>query len=249
MVPIMPATLLLTRPDASAQDFAAQAMAAGWRGPILCAPLMRIVPRAVDGALVAGAGTWIATSQHAVAVLADTTGARDRPLYCVGPRTAQEARARGFAQLRQAGGDGAASLAQVLADSPPQPILHLHGEHLALDIAAGLRARGVAAEGRIAYGQIACPLGDRAVALLRAPGAVVVPVFSPRSARLLVQQVAQITDLKADLHIVAISESTAGPLAALRPARLHTSPRPEGDALLRVLLSVQAELEAAANPR
>jgi uroporphyrinogen-III synthase len=243
----MPPCLLLTRPLDSAQEFAQAARHAGWKGPIVIAPLMAIVPQPLRGDVLSGVGTIILTSQHALPALAHAP--RDLPLWCVGPRTVQAARDAGFHNIHQGAGNGASLLADLRAAPPAMPILHLHGAHLALDIAARLRDAGLRAESRVVYRQDAVPLGAQGRACLAKAGDVVIPVFSPRSARLLGQEIAQIPDLGADLHLIALSPAVAQALANVPHVTLRTAEQPDGGALLMVLTVMQAELEAAANPR
>lgn len=243
----MTSRLLLTRPFDSARDFAEAARDAGWRGGIVIAPLMAIVPRPLATDLLDGVGTVILTSQHAIAALAQAP--RDLTLWCVGPRTIQAARAAGFRHLHQGAGDGAALLAALLAAPPAQPILHLHGAHLALDIAARLRDAGLQAESAVVYTQDAIPLTADGHTCLADPGAVVVPVFSPRSARLLANALSDVPDLQTKLHLVAVSLVVAQALAGVPALTRRTAAQPDGGALLTEVLQVQAELEASAFPR
>ncbi len=243
----MPPRLLLTRPLDSAQDFAQSARDAGWRGQIVIAPLIAIVPSDLAPNLLAGAGSIVLTSQYGVAALAEAP--RDMPLWCVGPRTAQAARAAGFTEIHQSAGDGAALLAEVLATPTPQPILHLHGAHLALDLTARLQDAGLRAQSAVVYQQDAVALSVEGRACLAQQGDVVIPVFSPRTGRLLGEQVAQIPDLGARLHLLALSPAVAQALAQVPYHSLRIADQPNGASLLTGLRSVQAELEARANPR
>lgn len=243
----MTARLLLTRPIDSSAAFAQAARAAGWRGGIVIAPLMVIVPHTLPPDVLDGVGTVILTSQHAVAALAQAP--RNVRLWCVGPRTVQAAQAAGFSNLHQGAGDGAALLADLLAAPPPQPILHLHGAHLALDIAARLRDAGLRAQGVVAYGQDAVALNAQGRECLAQTGDVVIPVFSPRSARLLGEQALQTTQWVARVHLLALSPAVAQALSDVPHASLRIAAHPDGDAMLTGLQAVQAELEASANPR
>jgi uroporphyrinogen-III synthase len=249
MVRLMSPTLLLTRPEESADSFAIAARAQGWRGGIVSAPLMRIEGRVLDRAMIETAGSWVATSQHAITILARTSPRRDTPLYCVGPRTAQEARAQGFGDVHQAGGDGAALLADLLASPPPAPILHLHGAHLAVDLAARLSDAGFQAASVVAYDQVACPLSGAARAVLAGAGDVVVALFSPRTAQLFAQECREMGPIRAKLHILALSAKVAAALGDGPFARVTVAAQPDGKALLDDLLHLQAALEAGGNPR
>ncbi|MBX2854491.1 MAG: uroporphyrinogen-III synthase, partial [Rhodobacteraceae bacterium] len=67
------------------------------------------------------------------------------PVFCVGAATAMAAKAAGFGDVISADGDGEALEAEIVAARPRGPVMHLRGEDLAHDLAAGLRAQGVAA--------------------------------------------------------------------------------------------------------
>jgi len=239
----MAATLLLTRPAPAARAFAARTR---WGGPVVVAPLLRIVlhPFALpdDGAEV------IFTAAHAVTALAQATPRRDWPVWCVGPATAQAAREAGFDDLTEGGGDAGALVAQLRAAPPGRRLVHLCGDHVARDIAAELRAAGLPALAQVVYAQQPLALSEQARACLQAPGAVVTPVFSPRSARLLADALARL-NLRAALHVVAISPAAAAPLRGMAVAAPTIAARPDAEAMLSALAGLQAALEPGGNPR
>ena len=99
-----PRTLLLTRPRAQSQAFAAalEARLPGRFRPVI-APLIEIAP--VPGALdLAGLQGLIFTSANGVEQFAARTADRSLPAFCVGEMTAAAARGAGFA-ARSADGD------------------------------------------------------------------------------------------------------------------------------------------------
>ncbi len=157
--------LLLTRPLADSQRFAA--MLPEWRAVI--SPILRIVPVDHDGAALHEAPGLVFTSAHAVA---SAGPGRGRLAICVGRHTAQAAQAAGFAV--QAGNGFAESLLPLIRDAGV-PLIHPHGRHL---------ARELPVPGMVVYDQQAQPLTDQARALLAGNAPVVLPLFSPRSARL-----------------------------------------------------------------
>lgn len=158
--------LLLTRPAADSRRFAA--MLPEWEAVI--SPILRIEPVAHDTARLHAARGLVFTSAHAV----PAAGAgRGRLALCVGRRTAEAAREAGFG-IRE--GNGFAEGLLPLIEAAEVPLLHPHGRHL---------ARELPVEGMVVYDQIAQPLNDAARTLLAEPGPVIVPLFSPRSARLL----------------------------------------------------------------
>lgn len=242
--------LLLTRPFGTAQVDASRVRALGWRGDIVIAPLMQITARALTKGQLAGARTIIATSQHAISTLVNADAARDVALWCVGPRTLAAAQKAGFTALFGGkGGDGNALLAQMLDAGITGPVLHLHGDHLALDLAARLRDAGHNAQGIAVYGQDAIALSADGQACLTAPGDVVVPLYSPRSARLFAAAWGALRGPQARIHLIALSENVARAAADVPALSRETLPFPDGDAMLDAQLKLQAVLEAPENPR
>ncbi len=176
--PIPPPALVLTRPDSAARRFARAARGAGWRGPVLFAPALRIVP-IPGGALPAG--TLVFTSENGVAAAAARGSLSGRVVWAVGDRTARVARAAG-AVARSVAGDVAALEAALRAEGGG-PYLHCRGRHARGDLARRLRAAGLLAEEVVLYDQVAVDLSPAArAALMAAP--CVLPLFSARSARI-----------------------------------------------------------------
>jgi uroporphyrinogen-III synthase len=128
------------------------------------------------------------------------------PAYCVGDRTAEAARAAGLVPV-SAGGDAADLLDLLLRHRPEGPGLHLRGRHVAADLDGALTSAGIDTHSVIAYDQTPRPLSPEALACLAWPGRVVLPVYSPRSARILA---AETTGATARREVVAISAQVAG---------------------------------------
>lgn len=175
--------LLLTRPEADSRRFAA--MLPEWEAVI--SPILRIEPVAHDADRLHAARGLVFTSAHAVPAAGPGRG---RLALCVGARTAEAAREAGFAPRE---GNGFAEGLLPLIGVAEVPLIHPHGRYL---------ARELPVEGMVVYDQIAQPLNDAARALLAGPDPVVVPLFSPRSARLLS---AELRDCRAETWIAAIS--------------------------------------------
>ncbi|MFC0199461.1 uroporphyrinogen-III synthase [Paracoccus rhizosphaerae] len=179
--------LLLTRPQADAERFAASMP--GWRCVI--SPILAILPVEHDAARLRDAPGLVFTSAHAVA----SAGAgRGRPAICVGGHTAGVAQAAGFAVT--AGGGTADSLLPLIA-AARVPLIHPHGRHL---------AKVLPVPGMVVYDQAPQPLSRTAQRLLARETPVILPVFSPRSAQLLS---AQASGARAPLWLAAISAAAA----------------------------------------
>lgn len=210
--------LLMTRPGDDSERTAARIGA-----DVIVAPILQIVPVDHDGAALARAAGLVFTSAHAVA---SAGPGRGRPAICVGERTGQVARDAGFAVIQGAG--TADSLVPLIAASPV-PLVHPHGRHL---------AQRLAVPGVVVYDQRPQPLTARARAALMGARPVVVPVYSPRSARLLAGMAA---GARAPLWLVAISDAAAAAWTA-PAARRAVADQPSGramDAAIRAMLAAE----------
>lgn len=184
----MPPPLLLTRPEADSRRF--QQMLPGW--PVVISPILRIEPVPHDGQALARAPGLVFTSAHAVAAAGPGRG---RPAICVGAHTGAVARAAGFDVTE---GQGTATSILPLIAAASVPLIHPHGRHL---------ARELPVPGMVVYDQVPQPLTAEAEALLTGQAPVILPVFSPRSARLVADAAAA---ARAPLWLVAISAAADG---------------------------------------
>lgn len=185
-----------------------------WQAVI--SPVLRI--KAVDhdsGPLHAAPGL-IFTSAHAVPAAGPGRG---RLALCVGGHTAQVAREAGF-DVRE--GNGFAESLLPLIEAAGVPLIHPHGRHL---------AKRLPVPGVIVYDQQAMPLNEQARALLAGDAPVVLPLFSPRSARLASKAA---RGARAALWPVAISHAALAAWAA--PSAGHAvADRPEATAMVAAI--------------
>jgi uroporphyrinogen-III synthase len=237
-------TLLLTRPRDSAEEFA---KAHDWAGKVVIAPLLQIVLRPVAPPAL-GEGV-IVTSRHGVQALAAVSARRDTALWCVGPGTWAAARAAGFDNLHMAEGTAAALLDLLRANPPDQPLVHMCGAHVVMDLCAELRSAGLSARPLVCYDQHALALCTKAQRALSEAGDVVVPVFSPRSARIFAREWHELTRPRATLHAVAISQAAVDGLSGLPLHTLRIAQTPDMQGMLAELAALQAALEPEKNPR
>lgn len=207
--------LILTRPRAQSEAFAAEAARRlpGRFTPIV-APLLEIAftPRPLD---LDGVGFLLFTSANGVEAFAAASPDRSRPALCVGEMTAAAARALGF-EARSAAGDvtALAALAASFWKKGDGTMLHVRGRHAAGDLAGALAARGIPVISAELYKQVSRPLADAAHDIIARGEAAVIPLFSPRTARLFAAATADL-DLSG-VTIVALSEAAAAPLAGAR---------------------------------
>lgn len=209
---------LLTRPEAQSRAFAALLPGLA----CVISPVLAIVAVPFDRALLETAPGLVFTSANAVQFAGPGAG---RAALCVGPQTADAARAAGF--VAKAGPGDAERLMPMLAGH--EDWLHVHGRH---------RARELPLRGVTAYDQVELPLSAEARALLQGDAPVILPLFSPRSARFAATET---RNAAAPLWIAAISAAADAAWDAAQgkpPARRVVAERPEADAMARAIATL-----------
>jgi uroporphyrinogen-III synthase len=147
--------VLVTRPEPDGERTAAQLRARDC--DVMLSPLLRVEP--VDAELGDGWDALALTSSNAVRAIAKhpaLSALRAIPVYAVGARSADAARALGFAQVVSADGI-AADLARVMTAQLRRPVrvLYLAGEDRAGELAGTLAAAGIEVETRVVYRAVA----------------------------------------------------------------------------------------------
>lgn len=200
-------TLLLTRPRAQAERFAEECRAAFGEVPVVISPILTI--RYLEAPSLEEFAGILLSSEHGARALGAGRGLR---AWCVGDRTAEVARGIGFEAV-SAGGSADELVAMLLEAAPEGRLLHAHGAHTRGNVAGRLQAAGLNVEVAEVYEQEPAALTVAARDAL-ASGAVVLPMFSPRSAALLARTVA---GSGAVLRPVALSPAVAAAWSEHRP--------------------------------
>ncbi|KJS45556.1 uroporphyrinogen-III synthase [Roseovarius sp. BRH_c41] len=227
----MSVTILITRPEAEASRMAERLEEVLGDGvAVVASPLLRIE---YDGALpdLSGVNVLIFTSRHGVEGFCRLSRRRDFTCYAVGDATAEAARTYGLPAI-SAGGDATALLARIAKDGTQGPFLHLRGAHVAADVAGALGAAGHDAQDVVVYDQVEATLSAQARNVLRGAGVVIVPLMSPRSARIFFDQAGRIT---ARLCIAAISRKVAAAVPEGAATRVDIAQTPDLPGILAVL--------------
>lgn len=207
--------LILTRPrDAALRLLRAVERALGRDVAAVIAPVLRIDD--LDPGPVPIDAEPVLTSEHGARAAA-RLGYRGR-VWCVGARTAKVAQHLGLDPI-SANADGQALIRLIETMRPAHPLIHVRGEDMAVDMARALRKAGFEASDCVAYRACAQPLSTAAREVLDRGDPVVIPVFSPRSARVLRDQ---ITPDRPATRWVAISANAADPLPP--PVRIAAHP-------------------------
>jgi uroporphyrinogen-III synthase len=190
-------------------------------------------------------GAWSAvviTSANAPAAVAanPARGALAKlPLFAVGERSAQAARAAGFANVVSADGDvrDLVPLVRERMAGAKAPLLYLAGEERAADLVGELAAHGIAAEMRIVYRAAIRPFPDALIAALESGDVQAVLHFSRRSAEnyLAGARAAGVAPQAVAVRHFCLSAQVAAPLEAAGARRVAVASRPEEAALIELL--------------
>lgn len=226
-------TLLMTRPLESAKQFVAQLPTETHAliTPIY-SPLIGIEP-CVSTLDFGDARGLIFTSANGVNTAAALTDRRDIPCFCVGRATTQAAHQVGW----QANftGENSESLIRTLHQTRPvAPLLHLRGTHARGAVAARLTALGCAATDQVIYDQPLLSLTDAALQALDGDAPILVPLFSPRTAR----HFAKIVIAKAPLLLASLSQAVAKPVKSLNYKNLCVANHPDAAAMTQCVVTL-----------
>ncbi len=225
--------ILVTRPMEDGEETAALLAARGHEA--LLAPLLET--RWFDGPPLdlAGVAAILATSAKGVRALLRRTARRDIAVLAVGPQTTQEARAAGFSRVENADGDAAALALAVPGWIRPQDgtLLHICGEQNEGTLAGRLTDMGFSVRREILYVVEPRSLPPSAADALRAGQVEAAIFFSPRSARIFVEQTGGLS--LRNMTALCISTATAKALPEGAFGDVRIAAKPNQDALLALL--------------
>lgn len=231
--------VLLTRPRADAEAFAAALHTHGHTTFI--EPLIDIA--FLDGPALdlTGVQALAFTSANGARAAARRTNNRTIPILAVGPATAAEARAQGFASINQSTGEGVTGLAHHIhsARKPTDgAILHVTGTVSAGDLKAELARHGFTVRTeRIYEARAAEALTGALKAELTAGLLGAVTFFSPRTASLFAALIAaENLELACrGMTALALSTAVANALHPLVFSQVRVAREPTAEAMLALL--------------
>ena len=207
--------------------------------PVVISPILTIVPRGRTVDLADYSGV-ILTSENGARALAEQADVTSMKAWCVGERTASAAAALGMAAV-SAGGNAADLIELVRAQRPADPLLHAHGAEVRGDVAQSLTALGIPVQAKIIYDQVETPLSGPARSLLAGAAPVILPLFSPRSARL-VGDAARAA--RAPLAIVALSAAVEQAWTGPGPESFTIVDHPDAAHMTGAIATIWARLSA-----
>lgn len=232
---------LLTRPSAQSERFAGQLRQRfGQEIAITISPLLAptfLEPRFPTDPVAA----LIFTSETGVEAFQRH---RTRPpglpkrAFCVGARTAKAAKFAGLEPV-SADGDAAALITMLRTQKIKGLLLHICGYHTRGEIVENLAAAGMQAEARVAYRQTEQSLSKAAITLLSGESPVLVPMFSPRSARLFCDQALALGPL-APITFAVLSKAVGDSISSQLEAKLCYADNPTAESLIDAIADVYA---------
>jgi uroporphyrinogen-III synthase len=229
--------VLVTRPEPDAERTAQKLRARGCE--VLLAPVLRV--ELLERADL-GAGPWDAvamTSANAAQAIEQHLRRAElvkMPALTVGRRTADAARAVGFADVASASGNERA-LAQLIGMrfGGGNKILYLAGEDRAGDLAAAVAPKGIRVETIVIYRAVAAACLESPIAdALKAGTVDAVMHFSRRSAAVYLDcaRAAGVLDNALQPFHYCLSQAVAEPLTAAGAGQFAVAKSPEENALL-----------------
>ncbi len=223
--------LLMLRPRAASERFVTQLGPDAPAHRLVISPRFEIVHCGVLPDLDPFMGL-IFSSAHGVAAFRARASVVNLPVYAVGDATAQAARSAGF-HTWSAEGDADALVTGLCARGLTGPLLHIRGEHTRGEIAARLTQEGISTREAVLYKQPVVPLTDEARQVLAQDHTIVMPLFSPRTGRLLADEA-----INAQLLVAAMSEAVAKATSSFHIRDLRVAPRPDSAAMAQTTLAL-----------
>lgn len=189
---------------------------------MVLSPLTEI--RFSDAAIpLEGCDAVVFTSGNAVTGFARLCPRRDLPALCVGARTAEMARTAGF-DTRTGPGDAAALSAWIAGEIHPRRIAYPRGEEVAFDLEKSLESGGIETVSAIVYAQVSRPADAPLRHALARTEPLLLPLFSPASAR---RAVAEMAGAQAPLLVAAMSARVAEAARPLAPEAMRIARQPD----------------------
>ena len=220
--------IVLTRPIEAAEKFAEQLRDRFEDVEVLIAPLQSIEFLSVSEDFSESKGL-IFTSQNGVLAWNRLENRPFLPAYCVGPQTTERAASFGLGAI-DCGGNAEAVVSELLAKSLAAPLLHFRGEHGRGQIAERLTEAGLETREAVVYRQVSLDPKDELLEVLDRPD-IVVPLFSPRSAKLF----ARIAPAGTNPRLAVISQAAAKALDPALQERMIVAHTPDREGMMQAI--------------
>lgn len=227
--PMLP-TVILTRPQAQSESFAAE-IAASWTGElkIIQSPLLEIVHLPIDAG---HPDAVIFSSANGVLAARSADLPSGLPAWCVGSKTAKIAQDAGFDAIAGPG-DAERLVADIVAAKPLGKLAHIRGKHARGHISQKLNAAGLRCQDVVAYDQREIDLTEETKVALCADSLVIFPLFSPRTASILNQH----GPFACPTEVVALSSAVKEAVGLEGVVHMTVATEPTAEAMLCAVLA------------
>ena len=228
--------ILITRPHAAATEFASQLKSAQPDIKVAIHPLQEIEFVAKPHLIDAHFAAYVFTSTNAVDA-ALKWQLPPRPCFVVGPKTAEAAQAISN-DIHNAQGTADDLLQSLFAIDIKGPVLYVRGAHVSTDLKGRAEARGIEIHEKIGYiQQDIKPSADLLADLARGGNPVILPLFSARSAKLVLRAARP----EKHWHVIAMSRKVASLIDPKTVKNLNVAIRPDGPSMQSAVLQVWRE--------
>lgn len=234
-------TILVTRPQSVAESLAQRLQEMGYQ--TFVEPLMTLRPLFSPPPPAPPDAPLVMTSRLVFSMLAaqrwQIAPRLSCPCYCIGSRTAAEARAFGFTDVRQ-GDSEAEHLARMILQNEPEQVslLHVGGEDISPEFLERLQAAGRSVVHWTVYkAEGAESLTPGLQTALKDGRIDAVLLFSPRTSRLFVQLVkeAKLGPCCENMTAIGLSQAVVSPLQAFAWRRVLAADKATEDGVLDCL--------------
>lgn len=237
--------MLITRPQPDAEATRERLNALGIEAEI--APMMSRQNLPFNVPSPEGFGAVALTSTNALRSLVDADLVApfvDKPVFAVGDRTANEARALGFSDVTAAEGTLGTLVTALARAKPEGPIFYPAGKHLSGDLAGALAPHGHMVVTTPVYEMVAEEtVGPEIVAGLETGKYGAALFYSRRTAEIFCNLVAPLMtpELRRALPVLCLSENVASPLLKHHFSRVLLADHPSEDAMMALALAFARE--------
>jgi len=158
---------------------------------------------------------------------------------CVGSQTAAAANDAGC-QVDNIGGTAFELIEYVKATYSDTPFLHIRGAHSRGEISNNLARAGLNVREIVTYDQVVTEWSDAMKRAIDCANQPIFPIFSPRTCRLLIAELAKIDVVG---HFVCISEAASSPLKTLKTGSVTIASHPSRSAMVQTVAAVWRDIK------
>ena len=224
--------IMLNRPKEAASEFRGLIQEALPEARVIISPLIKIkfLSKLIDFTRF---DTLIFTSVNGVHAIENQRVPRGKLCFAVGEKTAQAAEKIGFEAL-YSNGNYEDLVSMILSHPRSGKFLHVRGKYTRGDISRALSESGRPCEQLIAYHQKSVALTNQAKVSLKRDKPLILPIFSPRTARLLMKKILP----NSHFHIIAMSNNIAKICKENGYANITTSKKPSAKSMLEEVIKI-----------